>query len=334
MALTVVVRSGEKPGEPELALTLDAPRIVVGRGDACEVRLPDPSVSPRHASIRQKGHGYVVVDEGSLTGTWVGKAKLSPQASYPVQSGDLVRFGRVWIELRVEARLVTGSGAAAAKEIALGLVARALALDGEEPGPRITVVDGPDRGAALLLREAGRAYSIGRSRECDLVLTDADAGRRHALVLRKGDALAVQDLGSSRAATLDGVALSSAETTWRPGQEVVIAKTVLALDYAAAQALVDIERGPDERLRDGESVEPPRPASEPTPAPAAASTSSTEPTPDVPLAELDLSAPIPRGTPAKAAQPGSWGALDGIVILIAVGVLAVSAFAAWWLLGR
>jgi hypothetical protein len=199
----------------------------------------------------------------------------------------------------------------------------------------VTVVDGPDRGAALLLRETGRAYSIGRSRECDLVLTDADAGRRHALVLRKGDALVVQDLGSSHAATLDGVALNSAETTWRPGHELVVANTVLALDYAAAQALVDIERGPDERLRDGESVEPPRPASEPTPAAAAATgTVSTEPTPDVPLAEADLSAPIPRGKPAKVREAGTWGALDGIVILIALGVLAVSAFAAWWLLGR
>ena len=78
MALTVVVRSGE--GEPAPRITFDAPRIVIGRGDGCEVRLPDPSVSHRHASIRQRGTDYIVLDEGSTNGTFVGPVRLSPQA--------------------------------------------------------------------------------------------------------------------------------------------------------------------------------------------------------------------------------------------------------------
>ena len=69
MALTVVVRSGDHPHP--LKISLDAPRIVIGRGEGCEIRLPDPSVSHRHASIRQRGSDYVVVDEGSTNGTWV-----------------------------------------------------------------------------------------------------------------------------------------------------------------------------------------------------------------------------------------------------------------------
>ena len=57
MALTIVLRAagGEGPKRDPMALTFDAPRVVIGRGEGCEVRLPDPSVSHRHASIRQRG---------------------------------------------------------------------------------------------------------------------------------------------------------------------------------------------------------------------------------------------------------------------------------------
>ena len=85
MALTVVVRSGDL--KSQATITFDAPRIVIGRGDGCEIRLPDPSVSHRHASIRQRGTDYVVIDEGSSNGTFVGPVRLSPQAPRVVRSG-------------------------------------------------------------------------------------------------------------------------------------------------------------------------------------------------------------------------------------------------------
>src|ERR1043165_1887230 len=100
MSLTVVIRSGE--GQTPGAIPFDAPRVVIGRGEGCEVRLPDPSVSHRHASLRQRGTDYVVMDEGSSNGTFVGPVRLSPQAPRMVRSGDLVRVGRIWLELRIK----------------------------------------------------------------------------------------------------------------------------------------------------------------------------------------------------------------------------------------
>src|SRR6187551_2095078 len=100
MALTVVVRSGDHP--TPLKISLDAPRIVIGRGDGCEVRLPDASVSHRHASIRQRGADYIVLDEGSTNGTFVGPVRLSPQAPRVLINGDLIRIGRVWLEIVIE----------------------------------------------------------------------------------------------------------------------------------------------------------------------------------------------------------------------------------------
>ena len=63
MAFTLRLRSGDVEPEPELPF--DAPRVVVGRAPGCDLQLPDPSVSLRHASIRQRGVDYVIVDEGS-----------------------------------------------------------------------------------------------------------------------------------------------------------------------------------------------------------------------------------------------------------------------------
>src|SRR6187401_1366936 len=141
MALTVVVRSGDL--KSQATITFDAPRIVIGRGDGCEIRLPDPSVSHRHASIRQRGTDYVVFDEGSSNGTFVGPVRLSPQAPRVLRSGDLIRLGRVWVEVRIEQVPVTQSQKLVTREIALNLVASALAAQGEASRARVWVQKGP-----------------------------------------------------------------------------------------------------------------------------------------------------------------------------------------------
>ena len=128
MALTVVVRSGDTKSPPRI--TFDAPRIVIGRGEGCEVRLPDPSVSHRHATLRQRGTDYIVIDEGSTNGTFVGPVRLSPQAPRVIRSGDLIRVGRVWLQLVIEHVVPTQQPQVATKEIALALVASALSAEG------------------------------------------------------------------------------------------------------------------------------------------------------------------------------------------------------------
>ena len=92
---------------------------MIGRSDGSDVRLPDPSVSLRHSSLRAQGAEYSLVDEGSTNGTWVGGVKLAPHSPRLVRTGDLVRVGRVWLEI------VIGQ---AAPTPDLGLATRDLAL--------------------------------------------------------------------------------------------------------------------------------------------------------------------------------------------------------------
>jgi hypothetical protein len=52
-------------------------------------------LSRRHAVIRRIGHGYEVLDLGSVNGTWLNDEKLVPHRSYPLPSGSHLRLGRM-----------------------------------------------------------------------------------------------------------------------------------------------------------------------------------------------------------------------------------------------
>jgi pSer/pThr/pTyr-binding forkhead associated (FHA) protein len=329
MALTVVVRSGDPRVTP--AITFDAPRIVIGRGDGCEVRLPDASVSHRHASIRQRGTDYIVVDEGSTNGTFVGPVRLSAQSPRVLRTGDLVRVGRIWLEIRIEQVPPTQHAALATKEIALGLVAGALASQGELSAVRVRVVEGPDAGRELEIIEPDRPHVLGRVGNVDLALDDADVSRRHVELVRKGGQLRVRDLGSKNGTRLGDRTLDRAEqAVWPPGVPLWVGADRLEYDDPVSEALEDLERAVDERLRDDDSVEPPavegsEPASE-------SDERSGEPLPT----ELRPAPPIarvPERAPAREARRPGWGTTDLLVALIALVVLGASIVGLLWLFG-
>lgn len=329
MALRVVLREGgrartSEAGEaPELGLTFDTPRLVIGRGDGCDVRLPDPSVSHRHASIRQRGAEYILVDEKSTNGTFIGKVSLPPHSPRVLRSGELVRIGRVWLEVRIELGAPPFATAAAARELALELVTRGLAAQGEEGRPRLTVTGGPDAGKELLLADAERRHVIGRGKDVDLQLDDPDVSRRHVAVARKGDGVVAQDLGSQAGSTLDDAPLGPGDTPWKPGQILALAGTRVALRHAAAEALAELERSPDEKVPRAEEFELPAPDPE-TPAPPEADGATADPLAPAPRSS---SAPMQRST-----DDSTWGFTDAAVVLVALGVLALSIAGLVWLL--
>ena len=319
MALTVVVRSGDHP--TPLKISLDAPRIVIGRGDGCEIRLPDPSVSHRHASIRQRGSDYVVVDEGSSNGTFVGPVRLSPQAPRVIRSGELLRIGRIWLELTIETVPPTDDAQLATREIALALVSSALAAQGEAAAVKLLVQDGPDAGQELALAELGRAYVIGRGQGLDLTLSDVDASRRHVEVGRRGQHLWVKDLGSKNGALLDDIKLKpNKETVWPRGKLVTLGATVLAFDDPVAEALVELEASSDEKMRDADNVEPPtgRPAAEVSPTTRGSSS-------DAPIAR------VPRAASAPTRADRGFRTADVVIALLALAVLVASLAGIFWL---
>jgi pSer/pThr/pTyr-binding forkhead associated (FHA) protein len=320
MALTVLVRSGDARKPP--AITFDAPRIVIGRGDGCDVRLPDASVSLRHASIRQRGTDYIVVDEGSTNGTFVGPVRLSPQAPRVLRSGDLVRVGRVWLELLIQQKPASVNPQLLTRELALELVAAALAAQGEAATARL-VVEEPETGAELVLSEFERHYVLGRGKGADLSLEDDDASRRHADVTRRGAQIQVRDLGSKNGTKLGDRPLPPNKSeTWSPGVPLVIGKHRIRLEDPVSDALRELDRAADEPMRADESVDPPGVESVVAPVPEAAAPGPAAPVASVPRA--------PGQTPRRSTRQG-WSTTDLAVALMAVLVLGLSVLGLVWL---
>lgn len=329
MAVTITVRTEGAPNAAEarddsLALTFDMPRVFIGRGEGSDFRLPDPSVSPRHASLRQRGHEYVIVDEGSTNGTALASVVLPPQSPRVVRSGDLIRVGRVWIEITIDPLATARATPAAAKALALELVSRGLAAQGEESAPRLVVESGPDAGKSLELTETTRRYVIGRARDVDLSLEDTEAAWRHVEVGLKGDHLVVKDLGS-KGATLEATTVGPNDVAWKVGQTLTLGKNVLVFEYPAASALNELSRSADEPMRPGEAPPPPRGA-EPEPEP--------ENTPEASSTETPAPKPLrPQHVTTTTPEPG-WSLTDGVVLIFAAFVLVASIVGFFWLIRR
>lgn len=70
---------------------LDAPVTAIGRHPDADLLLDDVTVSRHHAEVRRTGGELVLVDMGSLNGTYVGSHRIE---EHPLEMGDHVQIGR------------------------------------------------------------------------------------------------------------------------------------------------------------------------------------------------------------------------------------------------
>lgn len=342
MPVTVSVRStpdafaaedspGKKPAEAP-SLTFEGSRIVIGRGSGSDVRLPDPSVSLRHATIRSSGADYAIVDEGSTNGTVVGGIRLLPQTPRIVRTGDLVRVGRVWLEITIGQRAATPDLGMATRDLALALVRQAMDAFGQDTAPRVRVAEGPDLGLELRLVEEGRAYVLGRAEQCDMPLADPDASREHATVVRRGTTILLRDLDSRNGVILGEHRLEPGrDAIWRPPTMVRLGLTVLAVDEPVGVALAELEAAEDEAIADQDL-----PAAPPASEEVVAKEPTPEPSPAVPAeftveSALGASPALHDDAPVAKAKR-SWTVTDLFVVALAIAVIGASVAGLVWVL--
>ncbi len=327
MALTLAVRC-EDMGELPV-ITFDLPRLIIGRGESCDLRLPDPSVSQHHASIRQRGGDYIIVDEGSTNGTFVGPVRLAPQAPRVLRSGDSIRVGRIWIDVWLESAAATVHAQFATKDLALQLVAKSLEAQGEASIPELVVSEGQNVRTSLILDKPDHRYVLGRSAVADLVLLDTNASRRHVEVWRQGARVMLRELGSKNGSKLDSsYLLPDKEIVWPDGAVLGIGAERITLQDPAQEALLEMSRAADAHLSESEQSE-------------LASASPEVPTSNNVLDKTtiraradDSSSRRPRsGGKAKRARPGRITTADLSVVILALAVLSASLLGLLWMLG-
>jgi Protein of unknown function (DUF3662)/FHA domain len=69
---------------------LDQRQVVIGRSKDCDIQVPDPNVSRRHAEVRQEGAAYWVVDLDSTNGMEVNGRR---QKRAKLRQGDRITLG-------------------------------------------------------------------------------------------------------------------------------------------------------------------------------------------------------------------------------------------------
>jgi hypothetical protein len=87
------------PGAAQRPLAVVGAVILIGREDDCEVILPSPRVSRRHARVWAEGDGFGVEDLGSLNGTYVNRRRVSGQIG--LADGDRLTLADVELQFRV-----------------------------------------------------------------------------------------------------------------------------------------------------------------------------------------------------------------------------------------
>jgi hypothetical protein len=82
-------------------------------------------------------------------------------------------------------------------------------------------------GRRLVVGSAG--VTLGRSRQCDIVLSDPNVSREHAEIRPRGGSWVLSDLGSTNGSRLNGRRIDGAEVV-RPGDEIELGATFLRFE--------------------------------------------------------------------------------------------------------
>ena len=86
---TLVIRSGG--GRAGETYVLEAERTTIGRHPDADIFLDDVTVSRNHAVLQREASRYVLLDEGSLNGTFVNRRRSEKSV---LDDGDEIQIGK------------------------------------------------------------------------------------------------------------------------------------------------------------------------------------------------------------------------------------------------
>jgi adenylate cyclase len=65
--------------------------VTIGRSTSNNVFIDDPDVSRHHAEIRRRGNNYILIDLGSVNGTWLNSRRITVPKD--LEDSDQIRIG-------------------------------------------------------------------------------------------------------------------------------------------------------------------------------------------------------------------------------------------------
>lgn len=247
MAVRLLVRHPQSAaGEAgEISFEFEQARIVIGRSQGADVRIPGLAVSDIHATIAQQHGHYVLQDEGSTNGTRLNDNPLVAHRPRALSDGDEIGIAAFTLTF-CERPLHQGpTGPERTASLARRML-RELAGD-ESPAsqpPYLRVAEGPEAGTLINLGAPGTQFVIGRGGQADLVLAHVDVSRAHIALVRDLDGTLARDLGSKNGLEVNGRRVR--ERRLRHGDVIRVGESAIVYQDPAEQALRELEQQPDQ----------------------------------------------------------------------------------------
>ncbi|MCB0207835.1 MAG: FHA domain-containing protein [Anaerolineae bacterium] len=237
------------PDGTEHDIPLITSELTLGRDESNDIVLADPKVSRLHARVECGDQGCVLIDEGSANGTFVEGEIIERVTLHP---GSLINLGNSTLRFEPPA---TGRR----KRARPGTADRQLLhqfLDEIAQGPESSesldkndslrdrlvrvprlVIYTPTQTWEHRLQNQDR-WTVGRSKDNDIVIDHQKVSRQHAQIEREGDAFVIRDLDSANGTFLgqqriDQHTLRHADTL-NVGHAQIIFKDVAQIDQAVA----------------------------------------------------------------------------------------------------
>ncbi|MBL8912957.1 MAG: sigma 54-interacting transcriptional regulator [Archangium sp.] len=209
-------------GEEVLRLSMADERVVLGRGDRCDVVIPDPEVSRQQVALHLEGSKCLVQDL-SGKGTTVAGAKVTEGE---LKDGADIALGQ-W---RAIFRKTSGSDSEATE---LGprteLIERAEASDSVKLPAQVRLKAGSTESTHKL---QGESFTAGKDAGNDLVLNHRFVSGRHLKVTRQHNRFVVSDQRSTNGTWIGGIRIFEAEvpffTALRVGEGELVIEPALS----------------------------------------------------------------------------------------------------------
>ena len=185
----------------EFQITKDI--TVIGRGEECDFVIPSrlQYVSSQHAQIRRAEQGYTITDLHSTNGTRLNNQLIEPGVPIPLANENMIRIG----------------------DESFGVSTGMVYYDPTETRIELSGFS-PALESPTLVTEL-REITIGRADENDVVLSDQDVSRQHAIIRQLGDKYWIEDLDSANGIFVNQQIVTRTEII--DGDQIQIGKHIL-----------------------------------------------------------------------------------------------------------
>lgn len=225
-------------------LETEADVVNIGRESSNEFMIPLTTVSRQHARILRLDNQYFIEDLGSSHGSLLNGSKLAANDKKLLRDKDVITLTKAKITVTIVKTepKKDAENTQMYAERAVQNILDQLGSDNADDVPFLRVMSGPDDGQKVLLRDKVMEVVLGRSRDCDLVVNDANASRRHALVKKDRNGVVFQCLGAKNLSQINGKDVArSATKRLRNGDEIRIGEVKIVFIDPNAALLDSIE---------------------------------------------------------------------------------------------